>query len=67
MFYNFPVLYKCHVWIEAKQKQFTVEEKSNVIFFLKEEDNSDVANELGGGHCTVSKASKVSYGKLETK
>ncbi|XP_060868646.1 tigger transposable element-derived protein 4-like [Metopolophium dirhodum] len=39
----------------SKRKQFTIEEKANVIFRLKKgEKNSDIANELGVGHSTIS-------------
>ncbi|XP_025408960.1 tigger transposable element-derived protein 4-like [Sipha flava] len=39
----------------SKRKQFTIEEKANVIFHLKKgEKNSDMANELGVGHSTIS-------------
>jgi hypothetical protein len=39
----------------SKRKQFTIEEKANLIFRLKNgEKNSDLANELGVGHSTIS-------------
>ena len=39
----------------SKRKQFTIEEKANVIFRLKKgEKNSDISNELDVGHSTIS-------------
>jgi hypothetical protein len=38
-----------------KRKQFIIEEKANIIFRLKKgEKNSDISNELGVGHSTIS-------------
>jgi len=45
----------------SKKKQFTIEEKANVVFRLKKvEKNSDVANESGSGHSQF-----LTYGKLQ--
>ncbi|XP_025191773.1 tigger transposable element-derived protein 4-like [Melanaphis sacchari] len=44
----------------SKRKQFTIEEKANIIFRLKiGEKNSDIANELDVGHSTISNTWKV--------